>query len=322
MTSTSNRCGFRTSSSARRSISISSKATAGWLAATVSAVSRNKPSVLRITVALCAAVTRPRPFAAAYRKAKSNTRSAALHESGLSEMPLSGATVLPRRAGQQRGERAERDATVGVDSLAAAGEPRAELARGLAVDVELDATVEPLGRLADDDDVDARRGRWHASTGSRTPQLGIEVEFAAKADVGGPVRRSDRRLHRPLQRDAGIADGCDHLVWHRVTKTLMRRRAQQLRQPLDVRAAGVDHRPRRRDHLWSDAVAWDDDNPSRRCRRQRRSVGWHRRSLLSGRAPRIKRSPAAGGIGVRKRWWYGPCCKRSIRTDRPACRGT
>ena len=139
MTSTSNRCGLRTSSRASRSISISSKATAGWLAATVAAVSRNRPSVLRITVALCAAVTRLRPFAAAYRNAKSNTRSAARRESGLSEMPLSE-----------------------LDCLSAAREPRAQLACSLAADVELDAAVEPLGRLADDDDIDTRRGRRHA----------------------------------------------------------------------------------------------------------------------------------------------------------------
>ena len=68
-------------------------------------------------------------------------------------------------------------------------------------DLVLEAGVEVLGVLAHDDEVDACVARRHRRQVPDRPQVGVEVERLAQADVDAGEALADRRRDRPLERD-------------------------------------------------------------------------------------------------------------------------
>ena len=68
-------------------------------------------------------------------------------------------------------------------------------------DLVLEPGVEVLGVLADDDQVDAGEAARHARQVADRPQVRVEIERLAQADVDAGEAFADRRRHRPLQRD-------------------------------------------------------------------------------------------------------------------------
>ena len=101
-------------------------------------------------------------------------------------------------------DRLDRDARVAVAQLAAVLlDPVDQLVGVRRALLELDAGVEVLGVLADDDQVDVVEARAHASIGLARPHLRVEVERLAQADVDRAEAAADRRRDRALERDAG-----------------------------------------------------------------------------------------------------------------------
>ena len=87
----------------------------------------------------------------------------------------------------------------------------------------LEAGVEVLGVLADDDEVDACEARRHRRQVPDRPQVGVEIERLAQADVDAGEALADRRRDRALQRDLVPAD--------RIEQRLRQRRAVFLDAP-------------------------------------------------------------------------------------------
>ena len=78
-------------------------------------------------------------------------------------------------------------------------------------DFVLEPGVEVLGVLADDDQVDALEPRRHARQVPDRPQVRVEIERLAQADVDAGEPFADRRRDRPLQRDLVAADRVEQL---------------------------------------------------------------------------------------------------------------
>ena len=76
----------------------------------------------------------------------------------------------------------------------------------------LDAGVEVLGVLADDDDVDVVEPGAHAGVGLARPHAGVEVELVAQRDVDRAEAGADRRRDRALERQPGPSYGLDRLL--------------------------------------------------------------------------------------------------------------
>ena len=94
--------------------------------------------------------------------------------------------------------------------------------------------VEILGVLADDDQVDAGEAARHARQVPDRPQVGVEIERLAQADVHAREALADRRRHRSLQRDLVAADRVEQLDRQRLAVALERDHAGVVALPLDV----------------------------------------------------------------------------------------
>ena len=162
----------------------------GYLAATLRAHSRNRPSLSFMMLALCTAVTFFRPRRRACSKANSAIRVDAL-------------SVMIFRL----------STTPGHDGV-------------------LEAGVEVFGVLADDDQVDAAEARRHRRQVPDRPQVGVEVERLAQADVDAGEALADRRRDRALQRDLVARDRIEQRLRQRRAVFLHRLGAGRERFPL------------------------------------------------------------------------------------------
>src|SRR5262249_53429619 len=135
------------------------------------------------------------------------------------------ATVLPRevereledppRAGHR--DRLDRDARVAVPQPAALRLDPADQLLGLrAALLVLDAGVEALGVLADDDEIDVLEARAHAGIALARPHLGVHVELLAERDIHRAEAAADGGRDRALERDAGLADRVEHVGRQRI----------------------------------------------------------------------------------------------------------
>ena len=119
------------------------------------------------------------------------------------------------------GERLDRDAGVPADApVALAAEPVEQLVRVLRSLLELDAGVEVLRVLADDDQVDARVAGAHARIALAGAHLRVEVERLAQADVDRAEAAADRRRDRPFERRSVLPDRLEHVLRKRVAVVL------------------------------------------------------------------------------------------------------
>ena len=78
--------------------------------------------------------------------------------------------------------------------------------RGVGADHVLDAGVEVLGVLADDDEVDVLVARLEALDRPRRAEVGVQPERLAERDVDAPEALADRRRDRALERDLVAPD--------------------------------------------------------------------------------------------------------------------
>ena len=125
-------------------------------------------------------------------------------------------------AGAAHRDRLDRDAGVIVRELAALRlDPVDQLLRVRRALLVLDPGVEVLGVLADDDQVDVLEARPDAGIGLARADLRVEVEALAQGDVDGAEAAADRGRDRPLERDAGLADGVEDVVRQRVAAVLL-----------------------------------------------------------------------------------------------------
>ena len=139
-------------------------------------------------------------------------------------------------------------------------DPVDELERlGLAL-LELDAGVEVLGVLSDDDHVDVLVARAGARDRERRAQVHVQVEHLAKRHVDAAEARADRSGHGALDGDLVLADRLDDMVGQRCAVLGHHVLAGIGDLPLDVDAGRLDHAAHRRRDLGSDAVAGDEGN--------------------------------------------------------------
>ena len=103
-------------------------------------------------------------------------------------------------------------------------------------DLVLEARIQILGVLPDDDQIDVletARDAWQVLDG---PQVGVEVERLAQADVHAREALADRRGHRSLERDLVPLDRFDQRRRQRLAVLLERHDARVVTIPLDLQA--------------------------------------------------------------------------------------
>jgi hypothetical protein len=121
----------------------------------------------------------------------------------------------------------------------------------------LEARVEPLGVLPDDDQVDVAPGRVDAGEALDRPEAGIEVQLLPERDVDAREPVADRRGHGALEGDAVASDRIEDRVWERRALALRHRRPGRRRLPIDREARGREHLDHGGGHLGPDAVSGD-----------------------------------------------------------------
>src|SRR5262249_20235916 len=112
-------------------------------------------------------------------------------------------------------DRLDADAARGDDVVAHLLEERDELPGLVGVALELDAAVDVLGVLAEDDHVDAPGplvGGLDALEVAHRADAGVEIEADAQVDVDGPEAAADGRRQRALQADAVVLEGLEGVV--------------------------------------------------------------------------------------------------------------
>ena len=128
----------------------------------------------------------------------------------------------------------------------------------------LDAGVEVLGVLADDDQVDVLEARAHAGVALARAHLRVHVELLAERDVHRAEAAADRRRDRALQRDARLADRVEHLGRQRVAAVAVHHVGARLADvPVELDAGRLEGAPRRLGQLRAGAVTGDEDDSVR-----------------------------------------------------------
>ncbi len=125
----------------------------------------------------------------------------------------------------------------------------------------LDAGVEVLDVLADDDHVDAlaRVAGGDAGQLARGPDVGVGLEQLAQRDVGALLAEPDRRLEGALQDDPGPRDRVAGRLRHAGGVAALEDLGARLgRLPVDGDAGRGDDPLRGPDDLRADPVAGDD----------------------------------------------------------------
>ena len=144
-----------------------------------------------------------------------------------------------------------RDLVPAVGDRVVEGEPGDPLGRlagddldalgGVATDHVLDAGVEVLGVLADDDEVDVLVARLEALDRPGGPQVGVQPQDLAERDVDAPEPRPDRRRDRPLERDLVALDRLEHVIGQRRPVLGHHGLARVDGLPLELDARRVEH---------------------------------------------------------------------------------
>ena len=157
-------------------------------------------------------------------------------------LPAVGDRVLEGVAGDPLGRRAGDD----LDALG-----------GILADHVLDAGVEVLGVLADDDQVDVVVAEVEALHRAGRAHVGVQVERLAERDVDAPEPATDRGRDRTLERDVVAPDGVEDVVRERRPVLLDRGLAGDDRLPFEADAGRIEHAGGRLRQLRTDAVAGD-----------------------------------------------------------------
>ena len=122
-------------------------------------------------------------------------------------------------------------------------------------DLVLEAGVEILGVLADDDQIDVLEAARHAGEVAHRAQVGVEVERLAQPDVDAGEALADRRRHRPLQRHLVRPDRVEQRHRQRLSVLLEGDDAGVLPVPVDVETGGREDTDDGGGDLGTDAVA-------------------------------------------------------------------
>src|SRR4051795_10357408 len=142
--------------------------------------------------------------------------------------------------GAELAHRLDRDAGALADLLVLqAVEVRDDLVGLLRVGGVLDAGVQVLGVLADDDDVDVVEARPYAGVGLARAQAGVEVELVAQRHVDRAEPGADRRGDRALDGDTVATDRVDRLLRERSAGRLHDVNAGFLHIPVERRSDGA-----------------------------------------------------------------------------------
>src|SRR5690606_2456701 len=121
----------------------------------------------------------------------------------------------------------------------------------------LEPRIQALGVFANDHEVDVFVAALDARDALDRPQVGVEVERLAQADVGTARAAAHGGRRRPLQRHAAARDLLDGGVREVAAGADLDLGARVGPLPLDLHAGRVDHFPGRLDDLGSDSIAWD-----------------------------------------------------------------
>ena len=128
---------------------------------------------------------------------------------------------------------------------------------GVLADHVLDAGVQVLGVLADDDQVDVVVAKVEALHRARRADVGVQVERLAERHVDAPEPATDRGRDRALERDVIAPDRLEDAVRERCPELLDRRLTRHDRLPLEADAGRIEHAGGRLRQLRPDAVAGD-----------------------------------------------------------------
>ncbi len=129
--------------------------------------------------------------------------------------------------------------------------------RGVGSDHVLDARVEVLGVLADDDEVDVVVARLEALDGARRPEVGVEPERLTKRDVDAPEALADGGRDRALERDLVARDRLEDMLRERRSVLGDDGFAGVDRLPLELDAGRIEDAAGCLRQLRPDAVAGD-----------------------------------------------------------------
>ena len=129
--------------------------------------------------------------------------------------------------------------------------------RGVRADHVLDAGVQVLGVLADDDQVDVVVARLDAAHRLRRPEVGVQAECLAEPDVDAPEAAADRRRDRPLEADPGPPNRFEDALRERRAVALDRGLARFHGLPFESDPGRVEDAGGRLRQLGPDAVAGD-----------------------------------------------------------------
>ena len=169
-----------------------------------------------------------------------------LHDVGLVHgrdlVPAVGDRVLEGEAGDPLRRRAGDD----LDALG-----------GVVADHVLDAGVQVLGVLADDDQVDVLVARVEALHRAGRAEVGVQVERLAERDVDAAEAAADRGRDRALERDLVAPDRLEDVVRERRPVLRDGRLAGLDRLPFEADAGRIEDAGGRLRQLRTDAVAGD-----------------------------------------------------------------
>ena len=132
--------------------------------------------------------------------------------------------------------------------------------------LELDAGVEVLGVLADDDEIGLRKARAHALERLARPDARVEVELLAQQHVDRAKARADGRRRRALDADAGPSQRRERGVRERVAVLAVLVDPRLVAVPVEGDAGGLEHAPRGLGQLRARAVAGDEGHVVRHRR--------------------------------------------------------
>ncbi len=133
-----------------------------------------------------------------------------------------------------------------------------DLGRGVGARLVLDARVEVLRVLADDDEVDVLVARADARVRLARAQARVQLELVPERDVDRAEAGADRRRDRPLQRDAVLLHRGERLLGERRSRLLHHVDAGLADVPLEVDAGRLEDAARRLGELRPGPVAGNE----------------------------------------------------------------
>jgi hypothetical protein len=104
----------------------------------------------------------------------------------------------------------------------------------------LDARIQVLRVLTHDHEIEFRIPRRHVRQRPHGPQVRVEIERLAQADVDGGEALADGRRDRAFERDLVALDRFEEVGGQRVAELFQRLRARVVRLPLDLDARRLD----------------------------------------------------------------------------------